>query len=102
MKKTVVSGVSPRVPIHCTTIVVVGSRCQVRNRVWGWNLGNSAPSLLCIASNSASFDVLGAATLSAACPNSTLPDPKVVKDVPRNNRRLAERMLFIPKGADSA
>ena len=38
----------------------------------------------------------------ADCHNRTLPDPKVVKDVPRNNRRLAEPMLSIPKGADSA
>ena len=35
------SAVSPTVPTHCTVMVVVGSRCQVRNSVLGWNGASS-------------------------------------------------------------
>src|SRR4051794_20662507 len=35
------SDVSPRVPIHCTVIVVVGSRCQLRKSVFGSNAASS-------------------------------------------------------------
>ena len=38
----VVSAVSPRVPIHWMTIVVVGSRNQVRNSVVGWKANSSS------------------------------------------------------------
>src|SRR5205823_341192 len=40
-KYTLVSAVSPAVPTHWTVMVVVGSRCQVRNNVSGWKVGPS-------------------------------------------------------------
>src|SRR5688572_18904359 len=36
-----VSAVSPCTPIHWIVIVVVGSCCQVRNRVLGWKAASS-------------------------------------------------------------
>src|SRR5205085_1151859 len=79
-KYTFVSAVSPRVPTHCTVMVVVGSRCQVRNSVLGWNAGSSV-----------SF----AASATGSAPNSR-GEASVASEAPRNARRDGVNMGQAP------
>src|SRR4051812_46315227 len=74
----VVSAVSPRTPTHWTSIVVVGSVCQVRNNVAGWNGASSR------------------ATFGGVSPKSGY-EARPATEAPRNRRREGENM-GVPEG----
>src|ERR1700682_6480667 len=81
--ETLVSAVSPMAPIHCTVIVVVGSRCQVRNSVVGWKAGSSW--------------AFSTALAGVSAPRSR-PDTSPAIEAPRNMRREVGNMWAAPRG----
>src|SRR5262249_35950459 len=78
-----VSGVSPAVPTHWTVMVVVGSRCQVRNSVSGRNGGSSPADFKTAAAGSSAPGSRPAASPASA--------------VPRNARREGESIPSAPQ-----
>src|SRR5437868_85635 len=72
-----VFAVSPRVPTHCTVMVVVGSRCQVRKRVLG--------------SKGASSGLVAMVVRGLSAPRIR-PEASPARDAPRNARREKDNM----------
>ena len=75
----VVSEVSPTVPTHWIVIVVVGSRCQVRKSVAGWN--------------AASSNALGISSASGLSAPSMGAEANPANEAPKNARRDGENNI---------